>query len=78
MLEFNQSQWLKPYIELNTQRRIEVKKKKEKLRNRWKNVVQINEQCYIWKNNKKFNKQNQCKTSKQRKRLFKMYKMYLN
>ena len=56
MLEFNQSQWLKPYIELNTQRRIEVKRKKEKLRNRWKNVVQINEQCYIWKNNKKFNK----------------------
>ena len=34
MLEFNQSQWLKPNIELNTQRRIEAKKKKEKLRKR--------------------------------------------
>ena len=30
MLEFNQSQWLKPYIELNTQRRIEAKKNKNK------------------------------------------------
>ena len=26
MLEFNQSQWLKPYIEFNTQKRIEAEK----------------------------------------------------
>ena len=27
VLEFNQSQWLKPYIEFNTQKRIEAEKK---------------------------------------------------
>ena len=26
VLEFNQSQWLKPYIEFNTQKRIEAEK----------------------------------------------------
>ena len=40
---------------------------------RWKSVVQINEQCYIRKKNVKLEKQNRCKTSKQQKRLFKMY-----
>ena len=39
ILEFNQSQWLEPYIEFNTQKRIEVeknndKKEKRNLRNR--------------------------------------------
>ena len=34
-----QSQWLQPYIEFNTKRRIEA----EKWRQRWKSVVQINE-----------------------------------
>ena len=33
----------------------------------------MNEQCYIQKSNGKLKKQNQCKTSKQRKRVFKMY-----
>ena len=46
-LEFNQSKWLKPYIEFNTQKRIDAKKKYGQ---RWKRVVQINEQCCIWKN----------------------------
>ena len=30
LLEFNQLQWLKAYIELNIQKRIEAKKKKKK------------------------------------------------
>ena len=34
-------------------------------------VVLINEQCYIRKNNRQLEKQNQCKGSKPRKRLFK-------
>ena len=69
ILELNQSQWLKLYIEFNTQKRIEA----EKIRTKRKSVVQINEQCYIQKKKRKLEKQNQCKTSKQRKRLFKMY-----
>ena len=32
VLEFNQSKWLKPYIEFNTQKRIEATKKKKKKR----------------------------------------------
>ena len=40
-LEFNQSQWLKPHIELNTQKRTKPEKK---WRQRWKSIVQINEQ----------------------------------
>ena len=40
ILEFNQSQWLKPYNEFNTQKRIKTEKKKIK---RSKSVVQINE-----------------------------------
>ena len=39
VLEVNQSQWLKPYIELNTQNRIETEKNKKK---DGKRVVQIN------------------------------------
>ena len=30
LLEFNQSQWLKPYIEFNTQKRIEAEKNNDK------------------------------------------------
>ena len=32
ILEFNQSQWLKSYVEFNTQKRMESKKKKKKKR----------------------------------------------
>ena len=30
LLEFNQSQWLKPYVEFNTQKRIEAEKNGDK------------------------------------------------
>ena len=36
-------------------------------------VAQVNEQCYIWKNNRKPEKQNQCEASISRKRLLKMF-----
>ena len=39
VLEFNQSQWLKPYIEFNTHKN----RSRKKWRQRWKSVVQINE-----------------------------------
>ena len=53
LLKFNQSQWLKPYIEFNTQ------KGQKKMETKWKNFVQINGQhyiCYIRKNNGKLEK----------------------
>ena len=31
ILELNQSQWLKQYVEFNTQKRLEAKKKKKKM-----------------------------------------------
>ena len=34
VLEFNQSQWLKLYIELNTRKRTEVEKTKDKMEKR--------------------------------------------
>ena len=34
--------------------------------------MQVHEQCRIWQNNGKLEKQNQCKTFQQHKRLFKM------
>ena len=64
LLQFDQSQWLKQYIKFNTRKRIEAENNKE---------LPINEQCCIWRNNGKLEKQNRCKTSKQRKRLFKMH-----
>ena len=44
VVRFNQSQWLKPYVEFNTQKRIEAEKK---WRQRLKSIVQINEQRHI-------------------------------
>ena len=46
--EFNQSQWLKPYIDSTHA--------PKKWRQRWKSVAQINEQFYIQKNNGKLKK----------------------
>ena len=48
VLEFIQSQWLKQNVESNKQKRIEAEKKWWQ---RWKNVVQINGQYCILKNN---------------------------
>ena len=53
VLEFNQSQWLKPYVEFNTQKRIEVEKNSDK---NGKTLYKINEQCCKWKNNGKLKK----------------------
>ena len=50
VLEFNQSQWLKQHVEFDTQKRTEAEKNGDKDETR---VVQINEQCCIWKNNGK-------------------------
>ena len=66
VLEFNQSHWLKQYVEFNTQKRIEAEKNSDK--DVLKSIVKINE-CYIWKNNGKPKKQDPCKTCKQQKRL---------
>ena len=61
VLEFNQSQWSKPFIEFNTQERIEAEKNGDKdgkaLHKLMNNVVYC-----IWKNNGRLNKQNRCKT----------------
>ena len=66
VLEFNQSHWLKQYVEFNTHKRIEAEKNSDK--DVLKSIVKINE-CYIWKNNGKPKKQDPCKTCKQQKRL---------
>ena len=46
MLEINQSEWLKPYVGINTKKRIEVEKKCQ-------SIAQINDQSHIWKRNGK-------------------------
>ena len=52
LLEFNQLQWLKPYVEFNTVKNNSRKKWSQW----WKSVVQINKQCCLWQNNGKLNK----------------------
>ena len=51
ILEFNQSQWLKQYVDFNTEKRdFNTEKKIEaekKWRQRWKSVVQISEQYFL-------------------------------
>ena len=44
VLEFSQSQWLKPFLEFNTQKRIAAEKMVAKM----ESVVQINEQHCMW------------------------------
>ena len=45
VLEFSQSRWLKPYVEMNTQKKDRVTKNGD---GDGKNVVHFNEQCCIW------------------------------
>ena len=66
VLEFNQSQWLKPYIEFNTQKSIKAEK------NNRKALYKLISSAIHGKNGK-LRKQNPCKTSKQQKRLFKIH-----
>ena len=55
VLEFNQSQCLNLYVEFNTHKKVDaVKKWKQK----WKSILQINEQCCTQKINGKCEKQN--------------------
>ena len=49
-LKFNQSQWLKPNVELNTQK--ENRSRKKWIQG-WESMVEIKGQCYIQHNNGK-------------------------
>ena len=53
-LEFYQPQWLKPHAEFNTKKY----RRKKKWRQRWKSVLQTNEQCSIRSNKGKRKKHN--------------------
>ena len=70
ILEFNQSQWLKPCMEFNTQKRIEAEKNNDK---DGKALYKLMNDAIYEKNNRKLKKRNQCRSSKQQKRLFNMY-----
>ena len=53
-LEFNQSQWLKPYIEFSNEKDRTIKKKTKKTMT--KSIMPINKQRYIRKSNGKLKK----------------------
>ena len=58
VLEFKQSDWMKKYIDFNTE-------KKRMLLMILKNIFfKINDQFCLWKNNGKFTEKNQCIISK--------------
>ena len=57
VLEFNLSDWMKKYIDFNTEKRMNTA-------NDLKKKIQINNQSCLWKNNGKFTKKNQCETDK--------------
>ena len=46
VLEFNQSQLLRPYVDFNTQKRIDAEKNRDK---KCKSIVQVHEQFCVWK-----------------------------
>ena len=56
MLRFKQSDWMKKYIDFNTEKRMNAANDFEK--------DFFNDQFCLWKNNGKFTKKNQCEISK--------------
>ena len=54
VLEFNQLQWLKQYLEFNTHKRIEAEKNGDKDGKALYKIIK----CCVWKNSGKIKKQN--------------------
>ena len=52
VLEFSQSQWLKPYVEFNTQKRIEAEKNGDKLMNKLVMYKLMNNAVFVKGNGK--------------------------
>ena len=57
VLKFKQSDWMKKYIDFNTEKRINAADDFEK------DFFYINDQFCLWKNNEKFTKKSQCAIS---------------
>ena len=53
ILKFKQSEWMKNYIDFNTEKRIKATNKFEK------KLSQIDDQFYLWQSNGKLKKKNQ-------------------
>ena len=53
ILKFKQSDWMKNYIDFNTEKRIKATNKFEK------KLSQIDDQFYLWQSNGKLKKKNQ-------------------
>ena len=58
ILEFNQSDWMKKYIDFNTKKRMNAANDFEKV------FFKINDPFCLWKNNGKFKKKNECEISR--------------
>ena len=59
VLKFNQSEWMKKSIHFNTEEKTNAANSFEKV------FFKIDDQFYLWQNNGKFTKKNQCQTSKE-------------